>query len=208
MPEDRSEGLRALAGLHMPAIWVLAAAVIGAATLAGLAPSGGPGEAAPVAGMQDAPSFPLEIGTVERIVDGDTYVVRLRRTGETTTVRLAWLDTPERNQPFGPDATRWAEAGLLGRQVVLTPQAIDRYGRTVAQVSVREETHIWDAAATLARQGLGWVDPRHGEAHEGLLEDQARARADGIGLWSAADPVAPWEWRQRGDGARPAAGRS
>jgi len=189
--------------LHMPALWVAGAAVLGVATLASLgerpASMGATGDTRPVA-VETARPFPLEIGIVERVIDGDTYAVKLDRTGEQARVRLAWMDTPEQDQPFGPEATKWAEATLLGQRVVLTTQNVDRYGRTVAQLSVEGKGHMWDVAATLARTGLAWLDPRYGADREGLREDQALAKSEGAGLWAQPQPISPWEWRRLGKG--------
>ena len=137
---------------------------------------------------------------MERVIDGDTYAVKLDRTGEQARVRLAWMDTPEQDQPFGPEATAWAEASLLGQRVVLTVQDVDRYGRTVAQLSVEGKGQMWDVAATLARTGLAWLDPRYGADREGLREDQALAKSEGAGLWAQPQPMSPWEWRRLGKG--------
>lgn len=147
-------------------------------------------------------SFPLELGIVERVIDGDTYDIRLDRTNAVERVRLAWIDTPEPDQPFGAEASEWANALLLDRRVVLTVQDRDRYGRLVAQLSVQGDGHIWDAGASLARDGLGWVDPRYAEERQSLSEEQSLARSEGLGLWSDNNPIPPWEWRQgaeRGD---------
>jgi endonuclease YncB( thermonuclease family) len=149
---------------------------------------------------EDAPTipqkqpFPLEIGLVERVIDGDTYAVRLDRTGALEQVRLAWIDTPD--QPFGAEATEWVTASLLGHRVVVTAQDRDRFGRLVAQVTVQDDAQMWDVSNSLARLGLGWIDPRYGAEEQDLIEEQSLAQAEGIGLWSAPNPIPPWKWRQ------------
>ena len=178
---------------------MVGAFVLGGATLGTLEQHPGavetPIEAGSAAPQRSQP-FPLEIGIVERVIDGDTYDVALERTGEPMRVRLAWVDAPEPGQAYGEAATRWAEDRLLHQRVVLTIQDVDRYGRTVAQLSVVGEGEMWDAGSTLARSGLGWLDPRYGEDQRSLREDQERAKLDGIGLWSEPDPVSPWGWRR------------
>jgi endonuclease YncB( thermonuclease family) len=186
---------------HLPALWVAGAAAVGVVTLttleerpAAIQPNAGAG---PVA-VEIARPFPLEIGIVERVIDGDTYEVKLERTGEQARVRLAWMDAPEPEQPFGQQATQWAEESLLGRRVVLTVQDTDAYGRLVAQLSVEGDGHMWDVSATLARMGLAWLDPRYDEDRDSLREDQERAESEGLGLWDQPDPVPPWDWRRLG----------
>jgi endonuclease YncB( thermonuclease family) len=187
--------------MHLPALWVAGAGAIGVATLTSLderLPSPEVSRLARPVAVETARPFPLEIGVVERVIDGDTYDVRLDRTGEKARVRLAWMDAPERAQPFGAGATHWAETSLLGRRVVLTIQNVDPHGRMVAQLSVDGEGHVWDVGATLARSGLGWLDPRYGDDRESLREDQDRAKSEGIGLWAQPNPMPPWDWRRLG----------
>ena len=186
---------------HLPALWVAGAAALGVATLTTL--DEGPGSTEPNTGagpvMEDTNRpFPLEIGIVEGVIDGDTYEVRLERSGEQVRVRLAWMDAPEPEQPFGREATEWAKASLLGRRVVLTVQDVDAYGRLVAQLSVEGDGHMWDVGATLARMGLAWLDPRYGEDRVSLSEDQKLARSEEIGLWSQPNAVPPWNWQRWG----------
>ncbi len=166
-------------------------------------PQGGKTGRAPVwdAPMSEATAprslqLPLEIGTVERIIDGDTYEIRLDRTSELARVRLAWLDAPEQAQPYGVEATAWAKAALLGKRVVLTVQEVDPYGRLVAQLNVASVDQMWDVGATLARMGLAWLDPRFSEGRESLREDQLLAKGEVIGLWSQPNPLPPWDWRR------------
>lgn len=194
-------GIGDFIGTHLPALWVVAAAVTGGLALSELVPDTpksladvGP-EVAKIT-PEVIREFPLEIGTVTRVVDGDTYDVQLDRTGETVRVRLAWADAPESDQSFGPEATQWAEERLRGRQVVLTAQDVDRYGRMVAQVTVNGDRYIWDTAATLLRHGLAWIDPRSASEDYNLHEDQELAAAEGTGLWSDPGAVPPWEWRR------------
>ena len=66
--------------------------------------------------------------------DGDTVAVQ--DNGKRLKVRLACIDAPEASQrPYGL-ASRWRLRSLLpiGAQVSLRTKAIDRYGRTVAEL--------------------------------------------------------------------------
>lgn len=77
---------------------------------------------------------------VVRVVDGDTIEVMLR--GETVTIRLIGIDTPETVHPilgvecFGKAASAFTERSLEGRVVRLEFDAerLDRYERTLAYV--------------------------------------------------------------------------
>lgn len=84
-----------------------------------------------------------------------------------------------------------------GGKAVLRPTATDRYGRIVAGVECRGE----DANAEQVRTGMAWAYTRY----QTDSQFELHARASRSGLWvavgTAAEPVAPLEWREtkRGD---------
>ncbi len=130
------------------------------------------------------------------ITDGDTLKARCGEPGDyqQITVRLAAIDAPESRQPFG-DASRQSLAALCFQQYAkITQRTLDRYGRTVADVSCRGE----DAGAAQVASGLAWVYERYAhpttDAH--LFALQGKSQAGRVGLWRDADPVPPWNWRQ------------
>lgn len=67
---------------------------------------------------------------ISRIIDGDTF-----ETNDNTIVRIAGLNTPERNEE-GYHKAKWALKRLIpiGSWVNLYPKERDRYGRLVAIV--------------------------------------------------------------------------
>ena len=67
----------------------------------------------------------------------------------------------------------------------------DRYGRTVARV----QCNGVDASEQQLRAGMAWVFDRY-VSDRWLYWAQEDARAARRGLWSDAQPVAPWEWRR------------
>lgn len=198
-----------LLSMHLPALWLAMAAGLGAATLTTLdhrPESIEPNACVGRVSEESERPFPLEIGIVERVVDGDTFDVKLERTGRQVRVGLAWMDAPELGQPFGAEATEWAEESLLGRRVVLTVQEVDPQGGLVAQLSVEGKDHLWDVGATLARRGLAWLDPRYGADREALREDQELARSEGLGVWGQGKPIPPRDSRRAGKAGSAAAG--
>ena len=60
---------------------------------------------------------------------------------------------------------------------------------------------IWlgdrDINRELVREGYAWAY-RDYLQDQSLLDDEAKARSEAVGLWSDPNPVAPWRWR-RGD---------
>jgi endonuclease YncB( thermonuclease family) len=69
------------------------------------------------------------------IVDGDTIKV-LTAGKQQIRVRIAFIDAPEKGQPFGQRAKQALSELVFGEEVELRPHTIDRYGRLVARVLV------------------------------------------------------------------------
>jgi micrococcal nuclease len=136
------------------------------------------------------PTAAREFATVERVVDGDTFVAR---TAEMTVrVRLIGIDTPETVKPntpvrcFGPEASARARSLLPpGERVELAydVRRLDRYGRTLAYV-YRARDDLFVNLDLVARGYARTLDiaPDHGHASEFARAERA-ARARRIGLW-------------------------
>jgi micrococcal nuclease len=131
--------------------------------------------------------------TVERVIDGDTIVVRLD--GREERVRYIGVDTPETVKPQAPvecfgEAAHRLNARLLaggGSRVTLRfdRELRDRYGRLLAYVhragdglSVNAQLIRAGAARTLP------IDPNTAHAAE-LARLQAGAQAGRRGLWGS-----------------------
>ncbi|WP_066918291.1 thermonuclease family protein [Steroidobacter denitrificans] len=143
-------------------------------------------------------------GTVMRVIDGDTLMVRLE--SGPIRVRLHAMDAPEMNQPGGPEAKQALIALVQGRTVELQPVEQDRYERLIAVVHME----VLEINREMIRQGHAWAYRRYmSRSAPDYCTDEARARNAGLGLWkspqreassaSAAAPayIAPWEWRRR-----------
>jgi endonuclease YncB( thermonuclease family) len=142
-------------------------------------------------------------GTVTKIFDGDSFLVRPQRGGEVD-VRLIDIDAPEKSQAHG-DLARAALQKLIGaRSVFVDVVDDDQYGRKLARV-YREPDRL-DVTRALVRDGHVWVYRRTVRDRSLIpLEDAAKASA--AGLWSlpADDRIPPWRYRylerQRNSGA-------
>jgi endonuclease YncB( thermonuclease family) len=131
------------------------------------------------------------------VADGDTLSARCNTDAGAVTmhVRLAEIDAPERQQPFGAHS-RANLAHLCFRQraevrATAAGGGHDRYGRTVARVTCNGT----DANAEQVRSGMAWVFDRY-VVDLTLYRLQERARAERRGLWFDPSPVAPWQWRK------------
>jgi endonuclease YncB( thermonuclease family) len=136
-------------------------------------------------------------GVVVGVHDGDRLTVLLLSNTQIK-IRVAFLDAPELGQPFGYRAKQAMSDLVFGKSVLFYPHAIDRYGRTVAQVVVDGT----DAGRELLGQGLCWIYSRYieearPEIQASYRQAEAEARAHRRGLWSdTREPVPPWKWRR------------
>ena len=68
--------------------------------------------------------------------------------------------------------------------------AIDRYGRTLAKV----ECNGVNVNAEQVRTGQAWA--YYATIRSGLPAMQAKAQADGVGLWAVPGAIKPAAWRK------------
>ena len=127
-------------------------------------------------------------GQVVKIADGDTLTILAD--GKPLVVRLAYIDTPEWDQPFGAQAKAALSALAFGKQARVVEVDIDRLWRIVGRVYVGDS----DVSALMVRGGYAWVYRRYNRDPR-LLPLEAEAKRKRRGLWADRDPVPPWEWR-------------
>ena len=107
-------------------------------------------------------------------------------------MRLVEIDAPELGQAFGR-RSRDSLAGMCaGATARVAKYGHDRYGRTLARITCGS----FDANAEQVRRGMAWVYVRYAPKGSPLYRLQTEATLERRGLWSDADPVAPWDWRQ------------
>jgi len=127
------------------------------------------------------PEGQLVKATVIRVIDGDTFEVRIQ--GSPVRVRVIGYDSPERDEPFGDTATKFLRALLEGREVLLESdvQPVDRYGRRLY--------HVWLQPTLLSElmllSGLGrqMTIPPNVRHVDFLTKAQQLGREVGLGLW-------------------------
>jgi micrococcal nuclease len=97
--------------------------------------------------------FPLSEyqGEVVGGIDGDTIEVLHNQHPER--VRLSGIDCPEKGQAFGNRAKQAASALVFGRDVILQTHGQDKYGRTLADVLLKDGTNV---NHTLVKDGWCW----------------------------------------------------
>jgi micrococcal nuclease len=131
------------------------------------------------------------IAAVERVVDGDTFVVRTSRGFER--VRLIGVDAPESVKPgapvecFGPQASAELRRLLDGRTVRLETdvERRDAYGRLLAWVVRRPDGLLVNEALVRG----GWAErfrrTPNVRYRDRLVTAERLARREGAGLWAA-----------------------
>lgn len=160
--------------------------------------------------VQAAPSPserpPTYVGTVVRVVDGDTLHVHVppgpgRRFARKVKVRLYGIDAPELEQTFGAASARELERLVGGRLVEVHKVTRDDFGRLVAVVRADGV----DVSSAMVRGGYAWAFRRYlgqRRGDEAYCDLEYQARAAQAGLWSTRNRkrTAPWVYRRDGAG--------
>ncbi|PSP86900.1 nuclease [Halobacteriales archaeon QS_4_69_34] len=158
-------------------------------------------------GVADADGGTAEgrTATVARVIDGNTAAVAFAD-GERETVRLLGVDTPEIRgttdptefegvpdieagrewlDEWGRRASAFARKELEGRQVTVAVDEAadrrDRYGRLLAYLTVEGESDSFNRQ--LLDEGYARLYESRFARRGAFARSEARARAEGIGLW-------------------------
>ena len=90
-------------------------------------------------------------GKVVGISDGDT--IKVLQNSKQVKIRLHGIDTPEKAQPFGKKAKQFTAKMVAGKIVDVKKTDTDRYGRTVAVITVNGK----NLNESLVKSGFAWV---------------------------------------------------
>lgn len=134
-------------------------------------------------------------GTVVGVADGDT--ISVMHDGRAEKIRLYGVDAPEQEQDFGTQARKFTSDMVFGQVVDVHEVTVDRYGRTVAWVSVNGKS----LNKELIKAGLAWWYRRYAWRNRELQTLQIQARKQQIGIWSLPNPIPPWRFRRQSDGS-------
>ena len=150
--------------------------------------AGGP----PLLSLPDAAANSITFDAmVVEVKDGDTLIVLRNKTR--LTVKLPGIDAPELDQPYGPEAKRFAAKLVKGRVVSIeTTQA----GNPIYGAVRFSKNRI--LAHEMVKAGLAWATSLDKSSVFG--ETQAAAKAARLGLWvnsEEEEPMSPWDWRAK-----------
>ena len=132
-------------------------------------------------------------GTVVRVTDGDTIVLKPDAKGEKPVkIRLHGIDAPERCQTGGDESREALSARVLNQRVKATTHATDDYKRTVATVELNGE----DMGGWMVLQGRAWT---HGFKHAPApyAKQELEARATRRGLFADPASLEPRQFRKQ-----------
>ena len=152
-----------------------------------------------------SPAFAYTLqGTVVYVYDGDTLLLKEADHGVRHRVRLASIDAPEKDQPYGIESTLLLRKLLQNNTVLANIIDTDKYGRKIAYVHINDHLHCplgnSDISSIMLANGAAW----HYKAFDKTsaqydlhyaLEQQAKTNKRG--LWAQVTPIAPWIWRKQ-----------
>lgn len=127
-------------------------------------------------------------GHVVSIADGGTLTLLVGR--EQIEIRLAGIDTPEKDQPYGDEASQALADLALDQDADVIWSEKDSYGRIIGRVYVDD----LDVNAEMVHLGHAWVHRKYSE--DGFLfalEKEAREAKSGLWALPEAENVPPWE---------------
>ena len=130
-------------------------------------------------------------GPLVRVKDGDSLEVKVQ--GVVMEFRLAGIDAPEFDQPYGKNAKEELRA-LIGKSLcVLVPIDTDRYGRTIAFLWIGDRS----INRAMVERGAAWFNSEFA-SDASLFEVEEVARKSKRGLWALPpqDRMEPWRWRR------------
>lgn len=119
---------------------------------------------------------------VIKIVDGDTFYVRLDSQKQTVKIRLARVDCPEWNTKYGRISKQYVTEKLLYRKVSVVARGYDKYARLLIDLYFFEKgKKIW-LQADLIDKGLA-RHYKYYDSNEILAEKERTAKQKKIGIW-------------------------
>ncbi len=135
-------------------------------------------------------------GTVIRVVDGDTIIVKNQI--DEYWIRLAGIDAPDKAQPMFDSARRYLELllnmsnGESLEEVRVEYDLHDKHGRRLGTVFLNGKS----INERMVSDGYAWYLIED-ISNEKFARSEAEARANKRGLWALMKaPVSPWDYRK------------
>lgn len=135
-------------------------------------------------------------GKVTAVLEGD--VIEITGPEGPVLIRLEGIDCPEAGQEYAKIAKRFTSQSALREAV-----RVDETGREdagphgvlrIARVTLSKGRGL---AEELVRSGMAWWDRIRYPDHASLADLEKQARERFAGIWGEAEPMAPWDFRNR-----------
>ena len=129
-------------------------------------------------------------GIVTGVHDGDTMTLTSGKTVHK--VRLESIDAPELKQFYGYSSRNSLSQLTLNKKVTAACPTKDMYKRDICTVFVAKV----DINSLQVERGMAWAYLHYAPKGTPLKGIQDKARESKLGLWSEAEPEAPWAFRR------------
>jgi micrococcal nuclease len=121
------------------------------------------------------------------IIDGDTIIDY--RESELK-IRLIDIDAPEKDQPYGSEATKQLSQLLKNKTIQYNHITKDKYGRQLSKLVIDNK----DINAEMIKGGHAWVwKYSKNEDYRKLMQT---AKTIAFGLWQNPNAIDPSDWRK------------
>lgn len=138
----------------------------------------------------EQPAMQQESATLLSVFDGDTLEVKTQD-GFIRIIELAYIDAPEREQPYGREAIAYLKHHVLGQPILMR--------------NIKETQEVFFQGVNInfemTTQGLAWINEEafHFPDFEFYQQAQEKASLQGIGLWGLDHKlrIRPKQWRQQ-----------
>lgn len=136
------------------------------------------------------------LGTVIAVHDGDT--ITLQNESGQKKIRLAGIDAPELNQPFGVESRIALREAVLDKAVLVETSKSDKFGRVVGRVILDGQ----DINLKQVQSGMAWVYREYlrelsKEDRVVYIEAETQSKTSDAGLWKDESPIEPWTSRRK-----------
>lgn len=128
-------------------------------------------------------------GRVMEVADGDS--IKVMSKGDYYYIRLAYIDAPERGQPFSKKSKKYLSDLIFEKLIFIKAHGQDKFRRLVGEVFLEKK----NINREMVRAGMAWEFKQYSEDRE-LASLQAMAKDAKRGIWSKNDPKPPWEYRK------------
>lgn len=135
-------------------------------------------------------------GKIVAVSDGDTVTV-LDSDKKQHKIRLAGIDAPESDQPFGRASKENLSKLVYGKHVTVVWEKVDRYRRTVGKILLDgQDINLEQVKAGLAWHYKKYQDEQSPEERKIYALAETEARTAKLGLWNDGRSIEPGRWRE------------